>query len=83
MKFITQRSLCLVLQFAGTVNHSTISNVWKKQKDFGRKILSHWPSSGFTIGGKYFNYKQNFAITVESLETEIIFITIGNVVKQQ
>ena len=51
-KFITLLSLYLVLEFAGFVNLSIVSSIWKDQKDFRREILGPSPVADFAIGGK-------------------------------
>ena len=51
-----------------------LSHIWKEQKDFRGKILSPWPLEDFAIGGTWFNDTQNFAVTIDYLETETIFI---------
>jgi hypothetical protein len=68
-EFITLLSLCLVLKFAGFINYSTVSNIWKE-----RKILGPWPIANFAIGNKLFNHKHNLAFTIDSLETNIILL---------
>ena len=41
-----------LVEFAGSVNLSIVSNIWKDQKDFRREILGPWPLADFAIGGK-------------------------------
>ena len=52
-----------------------LSHIWKEQKDFRTKILNPWPLDSFAIGGTWFNYKENFAVTFDYLETDTIFIS--------
>ena len=47
-----------------------LSHIWKEQKDFRGKILSPWPLEDFAIGGTWFNDTQNFAVTIDYLETD-------------